>query len=874
MKRLLNLSITDRLLIGLGVMVAIMAFALGFARFLFNKSEARHEYLTTTVLPRSQATDHLEQGVLYVGIGVRGYLLVGGGELRARHDSNMQAVRQQMDRLASMTTGEERIAALGRANVAIGDFLTVADSIVQTSTQFDADVERVLRDRRERSLVALQEYGTMQQRDLQEALRGMEVNRTQVQQALAVALVLAFALAALVAAFTASSIRIPLQALLDMAERLHHGEWMQAQRGARQFAEAAGGRAPHRNELVQIARAMGTATEALEQRDRRQQSTNAVTTATASSLDGRAVARAALDAVCDYVGAQVGVIYDLDPSSDRLSALVTRALPADLPTLRLHEGLPGEAAATGQPVVLRDVPGDTPFKVHVGFDVLTPRCIVAVPFAFERRNLGVLLVASTRDIDADGIDFLQAAARQLGVGIENVRAFDTCQRLLTEVDTQRGQIAEQLEQLQAQHEELQAQHEEMQVQGEELQVQAEEIQAQNEELQAQAEALLEADDQKNRFLGLLAHELRNPMAAISNSLYLLSQKRDDATVAERARIIIERQTRQLARLVDDLLDITRIARGELQIDRTHIDVAPIIRECVDDHRAAADTQGIHLTCEIATEPLPVFGDATRLRQVVGNLIDNAIKFSVTGGRVDVRGALLESGETIVLTVRDNGIGIDPLFQPNLFKPFMQADSARTRLRGGLGLGLSLVRGYIALHAGSVSVFSDGHGKGCEFTVELPVDPSPSAAISARDTNGDVGQAAFASPRRVLVVEDDVDGADSLRTALLLDAHDVRVAVNVDDALRLAVTFRPHVVLCDLGLPDADGYEFARRARADARLTSVRLLALTGYAAPEDKQRAIEAGFDAHLTKPASIEAIRVALAQANDGTRGETRGST
>jgi signal transduction histidine kinase/HAMP domain-containing protein len=686
----------------------------------------------------------------------------------------------------------------------------------------------------------------------------MATARRRLQQGLVYALVISLLLATLVAVVTSRSVRNPTRELLRVADALRKGDWQPARELVAGLSTNGVDAATHRNELVRLAQAFGSAGVSLEQRDRRLRSTNVVCAATSASLDGAEISEAVLAEMCAYVQAEVGAVYLRDDEQERLTPIVTRALDRTLPAVRFHEGIVGQAAATRKTVAVRDIPTDTAFAVRLGIDSVVPKSVVAVPFSFDNRLLGVVVVASVRDLADEDVEFLEFSSAQLSMGIENVRAFQTVQRLLAEVGQQREQLAEQFERLQGQHEELQAQHEEIQAQGEELQAQSEEIQSQNEELQAQTNALLDADDQKNRFLGLLAHELRNPMAAISNSLYLLSQADGDSSLTLRARNIIERQTRQLTRLVDDLLDITRIAKGKLHIERTDIDFAPIVRDCVEDHRSVANAAGITIDCVLPETPMPVYGDAVRLRQVIGNLLDNAIKFCSAGGAVRVWGDVPSGSNEVVLTVTDDGIGIDPELHEHLFRPFMQADPTRTRSKGGLGLGLSLVRAYVTLHAGTVTMRSKGIGTGCEFTVRLPLNTSFTPS-QVRSDNG-TSPVARKTPRRVLVIEDNQDGAESLRDALALDGHDVRVASSVDHALEVAGAFTPHVALCDVGLPGTDGYEFARRARQDGRLQSMRIVALTGYAAPDDKQAATEAGFDGHITKPANIAEIRTLLA--------------
>lgn len=273
-------------------------------------------------------------------------------------------------------------------------------------------------------------------------------------------------------------------------------------------------------------------------------------------------------------------------------------------------------------------------------------------------------------------------------------------------------------QLQAQNEELQAQNEEIQSQAEELQAQHEEIQAQNEQLKRQAEALGEADQRKTRFLGVLAHELRNPMAPISNSLALLKRSPPGSEHALRAQAMIERQAKHLVRLIDDLLDVTRISQGKIRLQREELDLEEIVRACIEDQHAALES-GERSFSFIAPEvPVRMNGDRTRLSQIVGNLLSNAVKFTDRGGRITLELGV-ESGEAL-LRVRDDGIGLEPELVPQLFQPFTQGATSLDRAHSGLGLGLSLVQSLAELHGGTVSAHSDGPGLGSEFVVRLPI----------------------------------------------------------------------------------------------------------------------------------------------------------
>ena len=370
-----------------------------------------------------------------------------------------------------------------------------------------------------------------------------------------------------------------------------------------------------------------------------------------------------------------------------------------------------------------------------------------------------------------------------------------------------------------------------------------------EALRAANAQLLEADQRKNDFLAVLSHELRNPLAPIRNSLFVLDRADPQSEQAKRARAIIDRQTGQMARLVDDLLDVTRITHNKIQLQRVPLDLNDLVRSTVEDHRSLLEGKGILVEVSLASERLPVDGDQARLAQIVGNLLHNAAKYTPAGARVTVATAAIPSRRRAGIRVIDTGVGLEPEVLHRLFQPFMQAEATLDRSKGGLGLGLALVKGLVELHGGEVCAHSDGPGKGAEFIVELPL---------AEDTECPTSPGAgpkVGSRRRVLIIEDNIDAAQSLREALEFGEHLVEIAHDGPEGLTKARQFRPEVVLCDIGLPGMDGYGVARALRADEGLKHVFLVALSGYALPEDLQRAWAAGFDEHVAKPPSLERL-------------------
>jgi PAS domain S-box-containing protein len=375
-----------------------------------------------------------------------------------------------------------------------------------------------------------------------------------------------------------------------------------------------------------------------------------------------------------------------------------------------------------------------------------------------------------------------------------------------------------------------------------------------EELRRRAAELAETDKRKDEFLAMLAHELRNPLAPIVHGLHLAREAGAETDARALALEAIDRQVHHLARLVDDLLDVSRIARGKMQIRPERLDLTRLVRTAAEDRRAGLAHADLDLAVEVPAAPVWVTGDATRLGQVLGNLLDNAAKFTDRGGQVAVRLSVDQGAQQAVLVVRDTGVGIGPEVLPKLFTAFAQADRSLERARGGLGLGLAVVRALVELHGGEVTVASGGLGKGTEFSVRLPLATGPPAAPAA------VVEAPAAVRRRVLVVEDNADAAETLRLVLELQGHEVHVAHTGPDGVDAAAAVRPEVVVCDIGLPGFDGFEVARRLREQPGGDGMLLVALTGYGQEQDRRRAREAGFHHHLVKPVEPDALCRVLA--------------
>jgi CheY-like chemotaxis protein len=366
----------------------------------------------------------------------------------------------------------------------------------------------------------------------------------------------------------------------------------------------------------------------------------------------------------------------------------------------------------------------------------------------------------------------------------------------------------------------------------------------------------EADRRKNEFLAMLAHELRNPLAPIRNAVEVMRLPGVAAPQLAWARGVIERQVQHMVRLVDDLLDVSRITRGKIRLQKEPVELTSVLARAVETSRPLIEERGHELTITPAGCPLWAQGDPVRLAQVVSNLLNNAAKYTEKGGRIWLSAAR-EEGQA-VLRVRDTGMGIPVEMLGSVFELFTQADRSLDRAHGGLGIGLTLVRQLVEMHQGSVEAHSDGPGKGSEFVVRLPLMAEPAPPDRP-------GRSASAGPdgpsRRILIVDDHGDVAESLRTLLDLAGHQVAVAHDGAAALEAVASFRPEVVLLDIGLPGMDGYEVARRLRALPAGKALVLVATTGYGQLEDRSRSRAAGFDWHLVKPVDLEELSGVLAR-------------
>jgi two-component system CheB/CheR fusion protein len=372
------------------------------------------------------------------------------------------------------------------------------------------------------------------------------------------------------------------------------------------------------------------------------------------------------------------------------------------------------------------------------------------------------------------------------------------------------------------------------------------------ELQRRADVLAESDRRKDLFLATLAHELRTPLASLRNAFHILSMRGHEKGIRDWSQGILDRQIQYLARLVDDLLDISSISQGKTQLHCEPVDLSAVGSRCVEMARPFLEERQHHLVVNLPEKPVAVHADPTRLQQILSNLLNNAIKFTEPGG--DISLTIESVKEDVLIRVRDSGIGIDPEVLPNIFDLFVQADQGANNNQGGLGIGLTLVRRFAEMHGGSVAAHSEGRGCGSEFVVRFPVLNGQAAALVGKSS--DNGKPSSVGALRVLIVEDNRDAAESLAVLLKMWGHQVFMSFDGKSAIETANQQRPEVVFLDIGLPDMDGYQVAKELRTYNGNQVALLVAMTGYGQDKDRELAKKAGFDMHLIKPVDLDVLQ------------------
>jgi len=854
-----DLTIGERLAVGFALMLLILVVLLISVGQAHRASAQAQAAFTRHIAPLTEQAISLERDVYEVAIALRNYMIAPDEANLMHYRSTTEDAQNALRTLHDTPKAGVTEALYRDVGVLVRSYLRQVDRAVERGREHRQDErsDALLDGARQRAVTAIRDFSDHQATNTRAALAGMTYARERVTRDLLIGSVIAL-LWFLVTAFgTARSVSKPTRELLKLARGFESGVWKPALAWEPGAAGAAGLAEP-RYEMAKLRRAIGAAAAALEKREQRLYADAQVASATATSLDRDEIADRVLLAIVEQVRAEAAAVYVRSAQGETLEPIATYALQDELTPVRVGSGIPGEAVRTCRPVVVRDIAPDAKFRIKLGMDELSPRSIVAVPILFRREAIGVVLVASLRDFEDEDVTFLRVACGQLATGLRNAITHAEAQRLLASVTDKNQQIAAQNAHLQAKNEEIQAQSEEIQAQSEEISAQNEQLREQSEELRARAAELAHADERKNQFLSVLAHELRNPMAPITSALYLLTHAAPGSDEVRHATDIIVRQTRQLRALLDDISDIARIGQSKLRIERKLVDIVTIVRHCVDDQRALFEERGLLMNANVPAVPIRVMGDEGRLSQVVTNLLVNASKFSKARQRVTVSAKLDETSGQAIIEVADEGAGLDPAFMPHVFEPFSQAAESGGRA-GGMGLGLALVKALTELHGGSVDVESDGLDKGARFTVRLPI-AGPAALATLQFKPSAMPAQVCDTPQRlpasrILVVEDQPDAADSLARVLRLQGHDVTIAQNGTEALRKAAELQPRVILCDIALPDIDGYEVARRLRSSSAGREAILVALTGYAGEHARARAEEAGFDLHLAKPVDVERL-------------------
>jgi PAS domain S-box-containing protein len=383
------------------------------------------------------------------------------------------------------------------------------------------------------------------------------------------------------------------------------------------------------------------------------------------------------------------------------------------------------------------------------------------------------------------------------------------------------------------------------------------------QIRQQAASLAEADRRKDEFLATLAHELRNPLAPIRNALSILHVASDNREMLDRAREMMTRQVGQMVRLIDDLLDVSRISRGKLQLRKQRVELAPVINQAVEACRPLAESAGHEMTISLPPQPVYLNADPIRLTQVISNLLDNACKFTQHAGRIRLTAE--RQGGDVVVAVKDNGIGIPPDRIDGIFELFAQVDRTLEKSHGGLGIGLTLVKRLVEMHGGTVEVHSEGQGKGSDFLVRLPVvveQPLPSSEGSADEIRP-------SGPRRILVVDDNRDNAESLAMLFGLNGNEMHMAYDGEQAVEVASKVRPDVILLDIGLPRLNGYDVCRRIREERWAKHTVIIALTGWGQEDYRRRSTDAGFNGHLVKPVNHAVLAKLMAELLEAKTGQ-----
>jgi signal transduction histidine kinase/CHASE3 domain sensor protein len=731
----MNISIRGRLASGFGLVFVLAGIGLAISLLQTRRMNEMERRRAQVVAPAVQAVNDLTRAYLREGIALRSYALDQSPQARTRFEQLIAQGRLARVRLSRLTQDPTT--------------RTLIDDLSSVAEQYDLEAERFerlidtgvpanelhtaelqldkIRSHLLDDLARLEQSEMASQRTAEDA--AARARRRIVDGLLLVAL-LTFGVGGLSAILTTNAVRRPAARLLDAARALGRGDYAPA----RALAPATGMERHFRDELRELAAAFGTMAVTLDRRQAQITASSSVSRRLASSIDPESVAEGALGVLAEWSGLQVGVVYLA--RNDRLEPLARHATPRGVDTLGLHEGIPGEAAASGRTIIVADVPADTPFQLRFGVDQLAPRTVLAVPMYFEAELVGVLLLAGLRTVDAETIAVIEQCARQLAISLRNALAHEEVQRLARELEERNVQLRAHVEEVQAQNEEIQAQNEE-------IQSLSEEIRAQNESLKQHNDVLAESDRQKDELISVASHELRTPLSALTMSSQLLLRRleRAEPTAVDTMKSDADRICKQVQRLsghVDRLLDFSRARMGRLELRPATMDLAAALRDLVNEMRVRSPER--KLVLDIDADALRGEWDRGYLDQVFMNLIENAIRYSPSGGDVKISAGIV-AGELRV-AVRDEGIGIPAAAMERLFNPYFRHPEARQIAQSGMGIGLYVTRQIVSAHGGRIWADSEP-GCGSTFTVALPLavvkpavvpsEPAQAAAHVARSS---------------------------------------------------------------------------------------------------------------------------------------------
>lgn len=862
MKRL-DLSVGQKLTIG-SLVVAILIAALGavLVTSVSRVSDLRRQKFEV-IAPRVEIAQALERALYRQAVALRNYGISRSAADLEIFRRSVQEVAASLDRVRTLPKSNDSTALVSAITPVIDEHRRSFDrllSLLATNADITAlrQQEVVISAHRDRALAITGEFARLQTEQIDAADRAIDGALDDLRRTVTLVTVLILAASVVTAFLVSHSVSRPANGLVAAADALRAGDFAPALslRAGPDDRPAGERERPFHDELREASHVFGRMAETLQLREGRLAAHARLSAVLSTSLDTREVASCALREIAAHLGAEVGAVYLSD--GELLHPVASIATAAEPATLRLGEGLPGQAAADRRTLSIRDIPPDTPFNLRLGIDTVPPRTVLAAPMVVKDSVIGVIVLGALHDLDQEAVRFVEQSAGQVGVTLDNAAAHERIALLAAELQEKNEALQAQNEELQAQGEELQAQTEELQSQAEELQAQTDELRAQSEELREQQAAvfginaaLREAEQQKNRFLAVLGHELRNPLAAIRSAESLL----DDVASDEEHRNlhqIIRRQTTHLVRLVDDLLDIGRITSGKIVLNRRRLDLAGTVEHCVRTISGNGASQGPRIRTEVA-DRVWIDGDETRIEQIVTNLLTNAVRHTPPEGTIVVH--VGRDGEGAFVRVTDDGSGIEPELLPRIFDLFVQGELRAEKPNGGLGVGLSLVRTLVELHGGSVAAASEGRGRGTTITVRLPAAEAPSEPAAKASPV----VTALPSRRSIVLVEDNPDLRQMMKLLLDRSGHSVTEAIDGPGAVDAVTKVRPDVALVDLDLPGFDGCEVARRIRLDTAMAGVRLIAVSGYGRAEDRERALLAGFDDHLVKPIDLGRLAAVL---------------